>query len=225
MKRLISLILILPFFMLTGCDTSNVAWENVKTAGRYIQKGLDSLWGKDYESYQVQSDEEFVGPNDEDFIPLSDSDLKNQFVASDRAIPQPKYSPGDTQSGIPNLQNFKTPANLANILKNISFETDDHVVRDKEDLMIVSKIATYLKIHPKSYLCIEGHCDNRASAAYNMALGTRRANHIRVLLIKQGVDFNKIYTISHGKEKPIALGNNPQDWRINRRAQFKIFEK
>ena len=58
-----------------------------------------------------------------------------------------------------------------------------------------------------------------------MALGTRRANHIRVLLIKQGVDFNRIYTVSYGKEKPLANGSSREELKQNRRAEFKIYKK
>lgn len=72
---------------------------------------------------------------------------------------------------------------------------------------------------------VEGHTDERAPAGYNVALGMRRANHIRALLVKNGIDPNRVYTVSHGKEQPIAAGHSPEDWKVNRRAEFKIFEK
>jgi peptidoglycan-associated lipoprotein len=223
MKKILNILLTTSLLALSSCSKSDGStWENVKTASRYLQKGFDSLWGKDFDSYQVRSDEDFIGPNEE-FIPLNEKDINGNFIGNDKAIAQPKRSPGS--SGVPNLQNFITPSHLSSIFRNIHFEIDDHVIRDREDLLAVSKIANYLKKNSNTYLCIEGHCDKRASAAYNMALGTRRANHIRVLLIKQGVDFNRIYTISYGKEKPIALGENPADLRLNRRSQFKIYEK
>lgn len=223
MKKLINLAFILTLFIFTSCERSGSTWENVKTAGRYLQKGFDTLWGKDYDSYLVKNDTEFLGPDSEDFIPLNESDLRGSYVSSDRAFAQPKDSFGE--GGVPSFSNFKTPANLSNIFKNVHFETDDHILRNQEDLVVIQKIASYLKKHPKVYVCIEGHCDERASAAYNMALGTRRANHIRVLLIKQGIDFNRLYTISYGKEKPVATGHSSNDWNLNRRSEFKIYEK
>jgi len=222
MKKLINLAFISIFILLTGCDSSS-SWENVKTAGRYIQKSIDSLWGKDYNSYWVQNEEDFIGPDEDEFIPLSDTDLTKGFGTLDKAIAQPKDPLGE--GGLPGFSNFKTPSTLDNIFRNMHFQTDDHVLREHPDLLTVQKIANYLKRHSKTYVCVEGHCDERASAAYNMALGTRRANHIRVLLIKQGIDFNRIYTISYGKEKPIALGHISEDWKKNRRAEFKIYEK
>ena len=92
-------------------------------------------------------------------------------------------------------------------------------------IQMIHQIAAYLKNHPSDLLLIEGHTDERASASYNMALGMRRANHIRQLLVKNGVDLNRIYTVSRGKELPLALGHTPVDWKQNRRGEFKIFER
>jgi len=222
MKKIIHLAFILSLLIFTSCERSNSTWENVKTAGRYLQKGIDSLWGKDYNSYWVQNEDDFLGPDNDDFIPLNEKDLKNSSIIADKAIGQPKESLGSAAFG---FANFKSPTSLSHIFKTVHFQTDDHVIREKDDLITIQKIANYLKKHPRTYLCIEGHCDERASAAYNMALGTRRSNHLRVLLIKQGIDFNRLYTISYGKENPVALGHNIQDWKINRRGDFKIYEK
>ncbi len=86
-------------------------------------------------------------------------------------------------------------------------------------------ISAYLKKHPNAYLLIEGHTDERASASYNLSLGMRRANHLSAVLVKNGVDLNRIYTVSRGKENPLALGHSQEDWKQNRRAEFKLYEK
>ncbi len=223
MKKLLTLFFIFTLLILISCERSSNTWENVKTASRYLQKGINSLWGKDSTSYWVQNEEDFIGPNNEDFIPLNEKDLKGGFSTVDKNFAQPKENFGEGK--VPSFEHFKKPTHLASIFKNVHFQTDDHVLRNKEDLITIQKIANYLKAHPNVYINIEGHCDERASAAYNMALGTRRSNHLRVLLIKHGIDFNRIYTISYGKEKPIALGHTPKDWQLNRRGEFKIFEK
>jgi len=200
---------------------SSETWENVKTAGRYMQRGVDSFWGKDTDSRMLSSDEEFVGPYDE-FIPLNDSDLRGFAANSDMALPQPKGIPGT--SGIPALDQFYSPPDAWGI-QLVHFETDEHILREKADLQMIHQIAVYLKKHPSNLLLIEGHTDERASASYNMALGMRRANHIRQLLVKNGVDLNRIYTVSRGKEQPVAQGHSPSDWKQNRRGEFKIFER
>lgn len=217
-KSIITLSLISLLF--TGCQsTSNSAWESVKTAGRYVNKGFQALWGSDEDSKLITSEDEFVGPDNDDYIPLEDTDLNAPSV-SKKNIKAPRKV---AKANIPNAKNFQSPSDKLNsIFRIIRFQTDDHVVHEKEDLVTVARIANFMKKNPKAYLIIEGHCDERASAAYNMALGMRRANHIRVLLSKQGIDVNRIYTVSCGKEKPLAMGHSTQDYRLNRRVEFKI---
>jgi peptidoglycan-associated lipoprotein len=188
-----------------------------------MQRGVDAICGKDYESRMLTSDEEFLGPYDDDFIPLRDSDLK-QFAATDMALPQPKGIPG--QKGFPSLAEFYMPPDdLRALFQALHFETDSHVLHDRAEVAALTKLAAHLKKNPNLYLVIEGHTDQRASASYNMALGMRRANYVRSFLVKNGVDLNRIYTVSRGKEQPIANGNSPEDWKLNRRSEFKIYEK
>jgi len=222
MKKVLSLIVVFLFACLitASCQrTSSQTWENMKTADSFFNHGYD-------DSRLINDSRAFIGPEDADFIALNEKELKTQFAISDKAIPQPRYSPGDKGSPIGSLGDFKKPeGKLADLFKNLHFDTDDHVLRSKEDLATLHQMADYLKRNPRVYLTVEGHCDERASAAYNMALGARRANHVRVLLIKNGIDFNRIYTISHGKEKPLALGHGSDDWSANRRVEFRLYAK
>lgn len=224
MSRFIQFICIAALLLSAGCvRNSNQAWEDLKTAGRYMHRGVDAIFGKEYESRLLTSDEEFIGPYDDEFIPLRDSDLKN-IALGDTALPQPKGIPG--QKGVPSLSDFYLPPDtLRAYFKSVHFETDEHVLKDKHDIEVLNQMAAYLKKNPNVFLVIEGHCDERASASYNIALGMRRANYVRSFLVKQGVDLNRIYTVSRGKEQPIALGHSLNDWKINRRSEFKIYEK
>lgn len=205
---------------LIGCQrNSNQTWEDVKTAGRYVQKGFNSLWGKDSDSRQVTSEEDFLGPEEEEYIPLKDEDLKTQTTQRKKIRSEPKIP----SASLPDKANFKKPTGkLEQVFRIMHFDTDDHVVREKYDLITVARMANFLKKNPNAYLLIEGHCDQRASADYNMALGTRRAHHIRVLLVKQGVNPNQVITVSYGKEKPVTFGSTLQDYSLNRRAEFKL---
>lgn len=222
MKKLLTLIAIAWSLIFTGCHKADNVWDSVKTAGRYMNKSIDNLVGKPYNAHQA-GEQNFSNLEEEDFIPLSDKDLKTQFAATDMAIPQPKVSLGE--KGVPGIENFSMPeGELSTLFRNLHFNTDEHILRSKEDLLTVVKIAEYLKSHHSIYLAIEGHCDERAAASYNMALGTRRANYVRGLLVKHGVDLNRLYSISYGKEKPLALGHTTKDWEQNRRVQFKIHE-
>lgn len=216
---ILSLMTVACLTLISGCKNGrgNV-WDDNQTAGNY--KGSSSLWGND----ELAQDENSFSASDEDFISLKDEDLKAQFA--DGAIPQPKSSPGERGSGLPGIDQFHSPfGQESNIFHSVYFNTDDHILRGKEHTAALDKIADYMKAHPNLYIFVAGHCDERAPEAYNLALGTRRANYIRSYLVKQGIDLNRIHTISYGKERPCDLGHNQEAWAKNRRAEFKIFER
>jgi len=109
-----------------------------------MQRSVDGLWGKEYESRMLASNDDFVGPFEGDFIPLNDADLKNSFAATDTPIPQPKNSPG--QKGIPTLDQFRTiPESLRDLFRKVHFETDEYVLRDPSDVQAILQMASYLK--------------------------------------------------------------------------------
>ena len=209
--------------LMSGCShQSGETWENMKTAGRYVQRGVGSMLGKEYESRMLSSSEDFCGPFDGDFIPLQDADLRHQVA--DAALPQPKHDPG--QFGIPGLHSFHSPPEaLRGIFSTVHFNTDEHVIRDRQETAALLRLSEHLKAHPDLYIVVIGHCDERASAAYNMALGMRRANAVRSFLIKNGADQDRVYTLSRGKEEPVASGHTKEDWKVNRRAEFKVHQR
>ncbi len=78
----------------------------------------------------------------------------------------------------------------------------------------------YLAANPDVTVTVEGHCDERGSREYNIALGERRANSVKDLLVAQGADERQIVTISYGEERPAMEGSSEQAWSKNRRAEF-----
>lgn len=78
--------------------------------------------------------------------------------------------------------------------------------------------ADFLNRYPAVAVVVEGHCDERGSREYNLALGERRASAVRDMLIALGIDPGRIATISFGKERPFALGHDEAAWAQNRRA-------
>ena len=87
---------------------------------------------------------------------------------------------------------------------------------------ILGKKASWLQEHTNLKIGVEGHCDERGSNEYNMALGERRSNSAMEYLITAGVEASRISTISYGEEKPLDPGQNEEAWAKNRRAHFKI---
>ena len=83
-------------------------------------------------------------------------------------------------------------------------------------------VADYMKKNPKAKVQVEGHCDERGTAEYNMALGERRATAVMTYLVSLGVPKAALSTVSFGKEKPLDPGHNEEAWGKNRRAHFLL---
>lgn len=82
--------------------------------------------------------------------------------------------------------------------------------------------ALWLRQYPSTQIVVEGHCDERGTREYNLALGERRANAVKEYLVAQGIDPNRVRTISYGKERPAVAGSNEAAWAQNRRAVTDI---
>jgi peptidoglycan-associated lipoprotein len=85
--------------------------------------------------------------------------------------------------------------------------------------------SAFLKKFPNIKIQIEGHCDERGTNEYNLALGERRANSTKKYLLSLGVSENRMSTISYGEEKPMDSAHNEEAWAKNRRAHFVITAK
>jgi len=110
------------------------------------------------------------------------------------------------------------------LLKDIYFGYDKYEIR-REDEEILKENAAFLKKNPKMKIQIEGHCDDRGTAEYNLALGERRANHTKRYLVSLGITSDRISTISYGEERPLDPSNNEEAWAKNRRAHIVVLSK
>jgi peptidoglycan-associated lipoprotein len=99
----------------------------------------------------------------------------------------------------------------------VFFDTDRFNI-DAADQATLQSQAQWLARYPNARIVIEGHCDERGTRDYNLALGERRANAAKNYLASLGVDASRIQTVSYGKERPAAAGSNEQAWALNRRA-------
>ena len=105
--------------------------------------------------------------------------------------------------------------------QDVHFAYDSFTLNEEAKVMLELK-AHWLVMHPEVSVRIEGHCDERGTTAYNLALGERRANMVRQYMVALGVDASRISTISYGKESPIDPGHTEAAWALNRRAHFTI---
>jgi len=104
-------------------------------------------------------------------------------------------------------------------VKDVFFDFDKADIRPDQQPAVQGNI-DFLKQHPNMSFTIEGHCDERGSTEYNLALGDSRANAVKTALVQGGVNASNIKTISYGKEKPFCTESTEQCWQTNRRGHF-----
>ena len=114
-----------------------------------------------------------------------------------------------------------TPGSVADFRQNVGdrvyFDTDASTVRE-DGRATLTKQAAWLKQYANYQITVEGHCDERGTREYNIALGERRATAVRQFLIAQGVPAARLKTISFGKESPEVVGSDEGSWARNRRG-------
>ncbi|NQW53074.1 MAG: peptidoglycan-associated lipoprotein Pal [Rhodospirillales bacterium] len=104
-----------------------------------------------------------------------------------------------------------------NVGDRVFFDTDASTVRE-DGRQTLNRQAEWLKKYPNYQITVEGHCDERGTREYNLALGERRANAARQYLIAQGIPAARLKTVSYGKERPDPVGSDEASWARNRRA-------
>jgi peptidoglycan-associated lipoprotein len=138
-------------------------------------------------------------------------------VAPAPAPPAPPPPPAAAPAPAPTPLPKEFLANPA--LADIHFDFDRATIRPG-DTKILDASAAWLKSNPGQILLIEGHCDERGTNEYNLALGERRAKAAMAYLVSHGVDVTRITLISYGKERPLCTAKTERCWAQNRRAHF-----
>ncbi len=108
-----------------------------------------------------------------------------------------------------------------NVGDRVFFATDSSTVSD-EGRQTLNRQAEWLKKYGQYQITVEGHCDERGTREYNLALGERRANAARQYLVAQGIPASRIKTVSYGKERPDPVGSDEAAWARNRRAVTEL---
>lgn len=105
--------------------------------------------------------------------------------------------------------------------ENVYFAFDEATLDGQAQALLKQK-AVWLQDNPNANVVVEGHCDERGTNAYNLALGERRAESVKVFLVNLGIADARLTTISYGEEKPVDMGHNEEAWAKNRRAAFVL---
>jgi peptidoglycan-associated lipoprotein len=133
--------------------------------------------------------------------------------------PDPGPTTQTTSTAVPG----PTPGSQADFVASllgqdaIYFDTDRYNI-DSADSAVLAAQAQWLMKYPAKRATIEGHCDERGTREYNLALGERRANAAKDYLVSLGVDAARLSAVTYGKERPAALGSDEESWAKNRRA-------
>lgn len=147
-----------------------------------------------------------------------ESATKSASGASTSASTMAKPAPAVQETGIKagSQQDL-----VVNVGDRVFFDFDRYNVRPDQQPVLDKQIA-WLKANPSVTIAVEGHCDERGTREYNLALGERRANSVKDYLVAAGVNPERVKTISYGKERPVALGSTEEAWSQNRRGVTKV---
>ncbi len=106
----------------------------------------------------------------------------------------------------------------------VYFGLDNYQI-DASEYGKIDAVADFMRQNASVVLVVEGHCDERGTAEYNMSLGDYRAQSVRSYMISAGISADRIQTQSYGKERPAVQGTGESVWRRNRRGEFALYQR
>jgi peptidoglycan-associated lipoprotein len=199
-KGLVVLVLILCLgLLLTGCPKKTVMKEEPS-----MRKAEEPVSERE-KAAKLAADQEAARIREEEAKKAKEKEFEKSMVA--------KKEPG-----------IAGEVFESRLLKDIHFDFDKYDILP-EDAQILKENAALLMNYPKVKIQVEGHCDERGTNEYNLALGERRANAAKKYLVSLGISADRISSISYGEEKPLDTGHNEEAWAKNRRGHFVILSK
>jgi peptidoglycan-associated lipoprotein len=199
-KSLVAVVLILCVgLVLTGCPKKTVVKEEPS-----MKKAEEAVAERE-KAAKLEREKELARLREEEAKKAKEQEFEKSLVA--------KKEPG-----------IAGEVFESRLLKDIHFDFDKYDIRP-EDTEILKENAALLMQYPKVKIQTEGHCDERGTNEYNLALGERRANAAKKYLLSLGISPDRISTISYGEEKPLDAGHNEEAWFKNRRGHFVILSK
>jgi len=139
-----------------------------------------------------------------------------------RVPPPPPSAPAEAAGEV--MTQDISELNKKGYLTDAYFDYDQSDLRD-DARTALSGNAEWLKRYPSIQVLVEGHCDERGTSAYNLALGDHRANAARDYVASLGISAARVRTVSYGKERPFCTESSESCWQQNRRAHFVITAK
>ncbi len=187
--------------------------DEYKSAEELLTKAKGEYDGRDYKPAQADA-----------LSSKNQADLARQRALDRKAAEAQTGKPAETTTAynVSSLGEQPVPEDQAKAaLKDIHFSFDSADLDEAAKQALVGN-AKWLSAHPEIKLVIEGHCDERGSEDYNLALGERRAKAVRDYLVSLGVEPGSLSIISYGETMPLDPGHDETAWAKNRRAHFAI---
>ncbi|MBP1708879.1 MAG: Outer rane lipoprotein Omp16 precursor [Deltaproteobacteria bacterium] len=206
----VTLVLCCLALVLTGCPKKTVMKEepSVSTADEAAAAA-------------AAAERERVAKREAEERALREKELKARDEAAKKADAEKEFEKSLVAKKYPGIEGEVLESKM---LKDITFDFDKYDIRP-QDASILKENAALLMKYPNMKVQIEGHCDERGTIEYNLALGERRANSCKNYLISLGVPRDRISTISYGKERPLDPGHTEEAWAKNRRAHTVVLSK
>lgn len=223
MKKKLSLAImsmILAFVFVAGCAKKTVLKEETATV-KESSAAVEAAKPAEKAAAESAAAAEAARAAEKAALVKKADDAKKSAVALEEAKGAEAAAAADQKS---REKAAAMPAKDLYELADIYFDYDKFSLRD-EARGILNKHADWLNRNKDVILAVEGHCDERGTAEYNLALGERRANAAAKFLIDNGVDAKRIKTISYGEELPLDPGHSEESWAKNRRAHFVVSGK
>jgi peptidoglycan-associated lipoprotein len=182
--------------------------QEYKSAEDYLTKARDQYKAKSYEPAKTSA----ISAKDQ-------AELAKKRALERKSAEDALRGPVQPTEGY-NVSSLEGPRDDAGApLKDVHFDYDKSDLSDDAKSTLVNN-AKWLEAHPNQKVTIEGHCDERGSTEYNLALGERRAKSVRDYLVGLGLDHARLAIISYGESMPLDPGHNEAAWAKNRRAHF-----
>ena len=212
-----TLVRVVIVLLLVGGVTTDCAWF-----GRMRQSPRQHWW-EFWKPRRPQSDLFYPPLEDIDVTPPPPVAPISEVGPSTIPIEPAATAPPEAPLGVPETMPARIePRGMVNELQTVYFDFDRYDLKPAARSTLEGN-AEFLLVNPEIRVLIEGHCDDRGTVEYNLHLGQRRADAVRVFLISKGVPAHQLETISFGEERPIDAGHNETAWAKNRRAQFQIY--
>jgi len=190
--------------IVAGCPKKTVVKEEPS-----VKKGEEAAMAEREKAAKLEAEKAAKEAKERELAKMKEEEAKKAFEKSLEA----KKEPG-----------IEGEVFESKLLKDVHFDFDKYDIRSGDAETLKGNAALLMK-YPKVKIQIEGHCDERGTVEYNLALGERRANSTKKYLLSLGITADRISTISYGKERPLDPGHNEEAWAKNRRAHVIILSK